>query len=138
MIEYLGMARDLGGSSHRSLNLSTGLHAGDVRRVWKKENKSQTGKDWNFSIIELTFNIELDLPWSRDSQLVVSGASVDPSALPPSRGDQHLFLLLSILDVLVSDLLLRAPNTLASCAPPSHPARGVAVRSEEVFGGSFF
>ena len=106
----------------------------------EKREKSQTGKDWNLSIIELTFNIELDLPWSGDSQLVVSGASVDPSALPPSRGDQHLFFsLLSILDVLMSDLLLRAPNTLASCAPPSHPARGVAVRSgnEEVFGGSF-
>ena len=94
-------------------------------------------------IIELTFNIELDLPWSGDSQLVVSGASVDPSALPPSRGDQHLVFyvgsLLSILNVLMSDLLLRAPNTLASCAPPSHPARGVAVRSgnEEVFEGSF-
>ena len=87
MTEYLRMARDLGGPSHRSLNLSTGLHAGDVRRVWKKEKKS----NWQrLEIIELTFNIELDLPWSGDSQLVVSGASVDPSALPPSRGDQHL------------------------------------------------
>ena len=74
----------------------------------------------------------------------MSCASVDPSALPPSRGDQHLFFyvgsLLSILDVLMSDLLLRAPNTLASCAPPSHPARGVAVWSEneEIFWGVSF
>ena len=41
--------------------------------------------------IQLTFDIELDLPGSGYPKLVVRGARVDPRALPPRRRDQHLF-----------------------------------------------